>query len=582
VFVGAAWLAMLAVGHRYVTTLASPVPFWDDLQMSPQLADGHAITLDWLWTPWNQHRIPLPKIVFLGLVGSFRDLRAGMLFEVYVLAAVALAMVLGARKIRGHTSYADAFFPFLWLHLGCSENLLRAFQIALVLPIALSSALMLTIACVRKPLGTRGALAVGTCLFLLPLCGGAGWTQVVPLALWIAIEGWRAWRARTRAAAFVLCASVAAALAVSVAYAIGLRSEIDGRGHASGAQTLESAAAFLGMSVGPAGRETWPYPSLFVIVLCASTVVLVVHAARRRVDERWRAFGLLACFTGIVALALAIGFTRGLPGGEKWTPIRYVTLAAPALSWVYLAWSRYGSAAGSQFVRVLLFTVMAGLVLHNDEFGLVHARQRLEVARALERDVDAGLTIDELADKHWKSFDWSRDSFAQFLGDLRQAKFAPFDSARARATSDGPGTDVFASMAAKPIESRSDQPFRSARLGATPIALMHAPGEVSFEIPPEARRFRARYGIAPVPGAEAEAQRPDVAIRVQRVGARPYEECLLERRLEPARVPGDRAPQSFSIELPDGAGGILVLRARNAAGRYGPADWIFLGDVGFD
>ena len=74
------------------------------------------MNLGWLWSEHNGHRIPLPRLVLLGIYGATgSDFRAGMYFNVLVLSFLALVMIQTAAAQRGYVSYTDAFFAVVLL-----------------------------------------------------------------------------------------------------------------------------------------------------------------------------------------------------------------------------------------------------------------------------------------------------------------------------------------------------------------------------------------------------------------------------------------------------------------------------------
>ena len=55
----------------------------DEWELVPALAREQPISPAWLWAQHNEHRIPLPKLVLLGLFAvSDNDIRSGMFFNV--------------------------------------------------------------------------------------------------------------------------------------------------------------------------------------------------------------------------------------------------------------------------------------------------------------------------------------------------------------------------------------------------------------------------------------------------------------------------------------------------------------------
>src|ERR1700704_4257497 len=111
----------MAIGaFAFVWRFGSDVPFWDEWNMIDAATGAQRVTIEWLWMPHNGHRIPLPKLVLLGLYKiSGTDFRAGMFFNVVTLAAAAAALIRASCLMReGKFSLADAVFPLLLLHWG--------------------------------------------------------------------------------------------------------------------------------------------------------------------------------------------------------------------------------------------------------------------------------------------------------------------------------------------------------------------------------------------------------------------------------------------------------------------------------
>src|SRR5262245_59768529 len=61
------WVLMLVLAGIYVATYGTRVPFIDDLVMAPFVRQDHPILLRELWTQHNEHRIPLPRLLYVWL-----------------------------------------------------------------------------------------------------------------------------------------------------------------------------------------------------------------------------------------------------------------------------------------------------------------------------------------------------------------------------------------------------------------------------------------------------------------------------------------------------------------------------------
>ena len=89
------------------------------------------MTLAWLWAPHNEHRIFLPRLIYLGLgLATNYDFRGGSFWSVSMLAALSAVLILAARAVRGRSSLYDAFLPLAVQQWGQALNILWSFQIA--------------------------------------------------------------------------------------------------------------------------------------------------------------------------------------------------------------------------------------------------------------------------------------------------------------------------------------------------------------------------------------------------------------------------------------------------------------------
>src|SRR4051794_7533696 len=74
----AVWAAFTAGAVAFVATLGTNAPYADEWEFVPALV-GEEPALPWLWQQHNEHRLPLPRAIFLALFTITHDFRAGML-----------------------------------------------------------------------------------------------------------------------------------------------------------------------------------------------------------------------------------------------------------------------------------------------------------------------------------------------------------------------------------------------------------------------------------------------------------------------------------------------------------------------
>ena len=177
-FVALIWAVMTGVGLVYVVRFGPTVLRWDDYTMVSRITLAEPITLSWLWSQQNEHRIPLILLVLLGLFrSSAADPRPALFVTVGVLSATSAVLLGALRKARGSSSYSDAILPIILLNLGHHEILLWASCLMYSLTPALMGFLLaLVVRCGREP-GLATMTSAGIVVALLPLCGG-GWTVV--------------------------------------------------------------------------------------------------------------------------------------------------------------------------------------------------------------------------------------------------------------------------------------------------------------------------------------------------------------------------------------------------------------------
>jgi hypothetical protein len=167
--------------------------------------------------------------------------------------------------------------------------------------------------------------------------------------------------------------------------------------------------------------------------LCAAGVGLIavcclrlVAVFRNQPAERLRSSGLLACLAAVAALALAVGWGRGGifadDPGSILLAIRYVTLTVPLVCCLYLIGILYGK----RWVSALLCAVLALMLPVNTATGLARGRERARLLAAVEADVRAGVSPQQLGRKYAPQLFFDPDLLAQRFEMLRKARQGPY------------------------------------------------------------------------------------------------------------------------------------------------------------
>ncbi len=424
--------AMLLAALIFLRVYASNVPSWDDWDMVPTLTHNQPVTWEWLWSQHNEHRVPLPRLVFLGLNRVFGvDMRVTMYFDVLLMAALAAAMILAAARLRGRVGAADAFFPLALLNVGQAANLLWGWQLQFFASVAVACVALIAIVRAGQSMHVRAAAAVaGGCALLLPLCGANGLGMVPALAAWplaLALLP-DAWTGAPRARGDrVLLLLGGAALVLTVVYFIGWEPVPYHPRSRSIEQTLETAVQFATIGLGPATRGSWPLSGLLTGAAFAASAGLLARVWRDKPGERARAGGLLLFLAALGSLALGLGLGRD--GFET----RYVTLAVPAWCAAYFAWSLYGGRAAA-LARGTLAVAALGALWGNTSFGLEYARELRGQLGAFERDLAAGVPLHALLHRYGPWLHPHQDVPGRYLPMLARAGVGGYAALRKDST----------------------------------------------------------------------------------------------------------------------------------------------------
>jgi hypothetical protein len=401
------WAAMTLAALVFVARFGSNVPFWDEWAMVDVLTGSQPVNLQWLWSAHNGHRIPLPRLVLLGLYKiSGADFRVGMYFNVAILSAAAAALIWASWRIRGRRmSVVDAVFPVLLLHWGHYENLLWSWQVTQVLPTVVACMVLAVIA-VHGLIPSRTGLLAATGIVTLPLSGFPGLAYAPALALWPAIMGAVAFRHGRRAYAVGVWATTVLTLTLAALYFqhynYGPLTVVESRG------VIRTAVRFMAGGLGPAVRDVSTAVRAALLALLFSTGAALGWAAWRDQSPH-RARGLLLFFAGAACLVMAFA------GGRTGVGIvgRYVTLATPLWSAAILAWPVCARPRVGSLIQAALLTFVIAIAPLNFRAGLLYARDYHERMERFRADMRAGMPPGELVARHgaslcpcpWRGFD---------------------------------------------------------------------------------------------------------------------------------------------------------------------------------
>lgn len=581
----AAWAAMTAWAFVYVARYASPIPFMDDMELAGALLPDSHLTWAWFWAPANEHRIVVPRLLYMLGLWTTEDFRSGMHVQVIVQSLTALFLVLAAWRLRGRASLADAFFPLLLLHWGNAENFLLGMQITIAVPIALVAAFV--VLALRRPgaPGHGSAILMALCVLLLPLNGGFGLMQIPPLVAWMLVAWWTLRRssvAEERATARVFAAAVVATGLLVAYYFVGFQFPAHTSRTHEPWPIFRTAVQFLSLNLGPIAERERVLAPLGVLGFACLAALAALSAWKDR-DERLRIAAVIAGLAAACSIACAIGVARAPTGASAGVANRYVIL--PTALWItaFLALCRYGPRKLALAAQSLACIALAALLPYDARYGAWYGERHHGSATALAESVRAGFPYEDVVEQNWSAFYPSPFGFGARLLQLRRIGYPPFDDVGAG--KDWPETDPWFMFQPRP--RRIDSPERSAprRVPGGNALVLRADSRIEIVAPENARVVRARFGVLPNAWKGAGPGEPHCdglgfVVELATNGAEPR--VLFERVLRPHEVPEDRGMQELEVALPEapaGAERVLLLRTRNVSGKNRDLDFGYWADV---
>jgi hypothetical protein len=410
VFVWGVWALLLLAALAYVRLYASKYPIYgDEWNYVPYMTGNEPVTVSSLWALHGEHRLPLPKLIWLEVLKltHYEDFRVGLYLNVVVQAGLAFTMILTAKKLRGWLSYSDAFFPVALMSFVQFSNYMASWSFTNLFPALLAVILFMIIVRHRAQLSFPTAALAGVCLVCLPLSGSSGLAYVPALAIWLCYTGFRSWfsgKPHGRRNGLVMGAFLVLALVVVFLHFRDYPESDPNVTRPGVWDTLKTSAAFLSVALGTsAATDWWPYLQMGLLALFAASGAVLAVVLLRRPSERYRALGLLLFMGGFCSLALGLGWGRGGDDPLAGAQDRYVIMASPALVFVYCVWALYGPRLIGRVVQMCLFTLMCVTFSPNFNLALEYGRNSRQAIQAFERDLFARASPTVLAERHFNA-----------------------------------------------------------------------------------------------------------------------------------------------------------------------------------
>ncbi|MBN2578375.1 MAG: hypothetical protein JXB10_05235 [Pirellulales bacterium] len=417
------WILISLAGLGFVAVYGLSVPFGDEWSWIGRAAGAEPVTWAWLWSPHNEHRMVLPRLIYLGLGKlSGWNFRAGAYFNVVLLSGLAFSLMLTARRLRGRTRWYDVFFPLALVHWAQAENLIWGFQLNFVTAVVLEGLVLGAVVRCGEQLSWGRAAGISLCLVLLGLCGMYGLAFVPPVACWLAfaaVHQFRSGRPRERRRAWLTGALAVPPLAL-VVLGWGSGGELQFQGVCA---SLRTAVQFFCFGVGPVAKELWPVSGGIVLALGGTAAWRCLTVFRQRPAERVRASGLLAYLGSYTALALAIGVGRAYLGPRAGFEVRYMTLAVPLWLWLFFVCEAYATEAVKPHLLRTLCIVTGVLFGVNVLKGVSYSENLCGRLANFTRDVRRGMPVEDLALRYADRWGYgNREQFTRQLTWLKQLR----------------------------------------------------------------------------------------------------------------------------------------------------------------
>ena len=422
-------VGLAVVGVVHVLAYARNIPMSEDWHLVRPLSGAEPSLWEWVWSQNNEHRLPVARLIYLGLVEVTGDFRSGAVFDTLLMAAVAAGLVLLARRLRGRTSLVDAAFPLLLLHPGHWENLFWSWQMQFVVVAAMALVLLVALAGAEDPPTPRATWVAAAMLVLLPLGGGTA-LPLLPFAIAAVLARTLVPDATRPARRAAVGASVLAVVETGL-YFVAWEPATWYPDNPGPPETIVTAGKLLTLGWGPAATGRHAVFALLTAAVLGPAVVVLLRAVRRPAPERRPALAIGLLLAGIVATAGAVAYGRAALVPTEGLADRYVIITVPALVTAWLAVQRFGPTGVRRAVQGLV--VLAALVLLplNWRQGYEWRDWYVGEMEAVEREIDRGTTAEELARGHGEFLmHWDEDELVARIELLRQEGIGPIGGVR--------------------------------------------------------------------------------------------------------------------------------------------------------
>jgi hypothetical protein len=144
--------------------------------------------------------------------------------------------------------------------------------------------------------------------------------------------------------------------------------------------------------------------------------------------HRMKTVGFLGYLGAMSSLIVGIALARAGRGVSHLYASRYMTVCAPLACAVYFTWQELGSLRRARFVQMCLCGASLFLLAGNTEEGESHGRKILRERVPFVADLQSGVPLHPLAQRHYRDLFPSEEVFEERLKMLHDAGIGMFKS----------------------------------------------------------------------------------------------------------------------------------------------------------
>jgi hypothetical protein len=400
-FAWSVWSILIVANVAVILAVGRRLPWCDDWAILEVMTGVHPFELSWLWLEHNDHRIPLPKLIWLATYSATDcDFRAPVLLNVALMGVASAWLLAALRKPRGYTCYVDIFIPIVLLRLN-NPIFLCAFNLQFTLHVFLSTALLAILLSWDRSAPRRSAALAGLCIILLPLVGSSGLMIAAIMLAWVGVSAYEQWSGRwpgDRRSATLLAVALVLTASLIALYLFNLHRTgyyLAQRAHDIKITILIFVFLLNAPFVTPSLFYWWPVSAIAIPAMFAvATAGLMAAIVRAR---NGRDLGMLCFMAAQAAVLLAVGWARG---NFVWhDPLHYGMLAIPALIWLFFALELYVPPRLGKPIQMLL--LLLGFSSISDLATTVASlREHQEAEVVIDRKLRSGVAASEVLETH--------------------------------------------------------------------------------------------------------------------------------------------------------------------------------------